>query len=382
MFYPGDSIQGFTIIRQLGKGGMGEVYLGEDAHLARKVAIKELSSALGSDESFTQRFKHEAQLQARLSHPNIVSLYSFFEEGGRYYMVLEYAEGITLRDLIRQTGPVPYQRATTIIRQVLEALEYAHRQKIIHRDIKPVNIIVGANDQVKILDFGISKIMGERGLTGTGQMLGTVNYMSPEQVKAIKDIDGRSDIYSLGVTFFEVLSGRLPYDTQTDSDYEIMNQIVQAPMPDPRSYYPGIPEKTVAILFKMLAKDRNQRYGSAWEVMQDFEAPVVSMPVPAEAPTRMVDPQPRPQVEVPANTWTPVNVKNYMAQAILVTLFCFIPTGIPAIVNASRVNGLITSGRVDEAMEASKKAHNWIISSLVINLSFWVFGIIMSIITQ
>ena len=176
MFYPGDSIQGFTIIRQLGKGGMGEVYLGEDAHLARKVAIKELSSALGSDESFTQRFKHEAQLQARLSHPNIVSLYSFFEEGGRYYMVLEYAEGITLRDLIRQTGPVPYQRATTIIRQVLEALEYAHRQKIIHRDIKPVNIIVGANDQVKILDFGISKIMGERGLTGTGQMLGTVNY--------------------------------------------------------------------------------------------------------------------------------------------------------------------------------------------------------------
>lgn len=382
MFYPGDSIQGFTIIRQLGKGGMGEVYLGEDAHLARKVAIKELSSALGSDESFTQRFKHEAQLQARLSHPNIVSLYSFFEEGGRYYMVLEYAEGITLRDLIRQTGPVPYQRATTIIRQVLEALEYAHRQKIIHRDIKPVNIIVGANDQVKILDFGISKIMGERGLTGTGQMLGTVNYMSPEQVKAIKDIDGRSDIYSLGVTFFEVLSGRLPYDTQTDSDYEIMNQIVQAPMPDPRSYYPGIPEKTVAILFKMLAKDRDERYSSAWEVMQDFEAPVVSMPVLTEAPTRINDPQPNYQIEIPAAPWVPSNIKSYMAEAILVTLFCFVWTGIPAIINASKVNGLASDGRVTQATEASEKAKKWINWSMICGVIWWGLIIILPALTE
>lgn len=270
MHSPGTMIQQYKVVSQLGKGGMGEVYKCEDQMLGRFVAIKELSSVLTTDANFVQRFRQEAQLQAKLSHPHIVGLYSFFEEFGQYYMVMEYAEGKTLKDLIREIGPIPEKRALNILKQILDALEYAHSKNIIHRDIKPVNIILEENDQVKILDFGIARMLGEKGLTQTGQQLGTVTYMSPEQVKALKDIDARSDIYSLGVTLFEMLSGRLPYDTNTDSDYDIMNQIVQSALPDPRSYYPHITEHTVKLLTNMLVKERDNRYGSAKSVMIDL----------------------------------------------------------------------------------------------------------------
>lgn len=370
MLNPGTTIQNYKVLSLIGKGGMGAVYKCEDKMLGRIVAIKELNTLLTTDPNFVQRFRQEAQLQAKLIHPHIVSLHTFFEEFGQYYMVMEYAEGKTVKDLVRQIGPVPEQRALHILKQVLQALTYAHSKNIIHRDIKPVNIILDSKDEIKILDFGIARIMGEQGLTQTGQQLGTVTYMSPEQVKALKDIDARSDIYSLGVTLFEMLSGRLPYDTNTDSDYVIMNQIVQSPLPDPRQYYPHITEQTVLLLNKMLEKDRDKRYRTAEEVLHAIELGYTPLQQPepvkpvsntgAAMPTGYAA-QGQSQDHNQVNS----NIPTYLTQAILVTLFCCIPFGIPAIIAASKVSNLIYAQRYDEASVQSQQAKKWV------NVAFW-----------
>ena len=381
MLNPGSLIQNYKVISSLGKGGMGEVYKCEDQMLGRIVAIKELNSALTTDSSFVQRFRQEAQLQARLSHPHIVSLHTFFETFGQYYMVMEFAQGKTLKDLIRGTGPIPEARAKLILLQILGALEYAHSKNIIHRDIKPVNIMISSDDEVKILDFGIARILGEKGLTQTGQQLGTVTYMSPEQVKALKDIDARSDIYSLGVTFFEMLSGRLPYDTNTDSDYEIMNQIVQSALPDPRSYYPHIRENTVSILKKMLEKDRDKRFMRALDVKSALEkgyimdagqnqlkaaSPMNNSPQFREQVQRRVEPNPVIQ-QVPIEV-----IPTYMTQAILVTIFCCMPFGAFAIVHAAKVTSLLNVSRIEEARENSRKAKLWVNWSVAVGLIIFI----------
>ncbi len=255
----GTILRDYKIEKLLGKGGMGTVYLAKDSSLDRYVAIKELNPVLSADADLIARFHNEAKLQAKLIHTNIAVLYNFFEQDGRYFMVMEYAEGMTLKEIIGQTGPIPEVRAINIIKQVVSALEYAHGMGIVHRDIKPSNIILDDTDKVKILDFGIARVMGERGLTQTGQQIGTVAYMSPEQVQAKKDIDGKTDIYSLGVTLYEMLSGRMPYDLDSQSDYEVMDSIVKIPLPDPRKNYPYISDNTVEILARMTEKDRHKR---------------------------------------------------------------------------------------------------------------------------
>jgi serine/threonine protein kinase len=259
----GSFLRDYEIEKLLGQGGMGTVYLARDSFLDRYVAIKELSPLLTADAGLVERFRNEARMQAKLNHAGIVSLHSFFEQNGRYYMVMEYAPGRSLKDIIRQTGPIPEKRAINILQQAISAMEYAHGVGIVHRDIKPSNIVLDNNDRVKVLDFGIARIMGERGLTQTGQQLGTVAYMSPEQVKAEKDIDGKTDVYSLGVTFFEMLSGHMPYDMNTESDYMVMTKIVNNPLPDPRNYYPHISDKTMQLLARMTEKDRHRRAGIA-----------------------------------------------------------------------------------------------------------------------
>ncbi|HHV37555.1 MAG TPA: SUMF1/EgtB/PvdO family nonheme iron enzyme [Candidatus Cloacimonetes bacterium] len=258
-------LQAGTILRDykiedlLGEGGMGTVYLAKDSVNDRYVAIKELNLILKADSELVKRFRNEAKLQAKLSHENIVSLYSFFEQDGRYYMAMEYAEGRTLKEVIRKTGPIPEARAISILKQVVSALKYAHDMGIIHRDIKPSNIILDDNDQIKILDFGIARVVGERGLTQTGQQIGTLAYMSPEQVRSEKDIDGKTDVYSLGVTLFEMLSGRMLYDLDSQSDYAIMISIVETPLPDPRDHYPYISDSTIELLARMTEKEVDER---------------------------------------------------------------------------------------------------------------------------
>ena len=254
-----EQIRDYKIIKKIGEGGMGTVYLAKDIMLEREVAIKVLNPLLTKDSQFTDRFRHEAKVQASLIHPNIVTLYNYFREGENYCMVMEYVEGDTLKQLITNTGPLPEQKVIWLLNQILEAVGFAHRKGIIHRDIKPSNILLTGDNTVKILDFGIAKILQDKGLTKTGTKMGTIYYMSPEQIKAVKDIDHRTDIYSIGVTLYEMLSGRIPFNVDTDSDFEIMNEIVKGEIKDPREYYPHISDWLVEVLFASVHKDRTKR---------------------------------------------------------------------------------------------------------------------------
>ncbi|MDP3114011.1 MAG: bifunctional serine/threonine-protein kinase/formylglycine-generating enzyme family protein, partial [Candidatus Cloacimonadaceae bacterium] len=186
-----------------------------------------------------------------------------------YYMVMEYAEGNMLKELIAMTGPIPEPRALHIFKQIVNALAYAHSKEIIHRDIKPSNIMIDASDNIKVMDFGIARLMSDGHLTRTGTKLGTLFYMSPEQVMAQRDIDHRSDIYSAGIVLYEILTGKLPIETDTDSDFMVMKAITEQEIPDPRTVYPHITEKSVSILGKATKKQREDRYQDCSEFYAD-----------------------------------------------------------------------------------------------------------------
>ncbi len=256
----GSVIRNFRIIRSIGSGGMGEVWLAEEELLGRKVAIKVLNPALTRDEHFRQRFLHEARVQSGLLHPNIVALHTFFELEGAYYMVLEYAGGVTLRELIARTGPLPEARVRRIMAQLLGALRYAHGKGVVHRDVKPANIMVDEGDEVKVMDFGIARLMGgDSRLTGTGVKLGTLYYMSPEQILTPAQVDHRTDIYSAGLVLYEMLSGKLPFSTDTQSDYVIQREIVDNQLPHPQTFYPSASGELSSLAFRMTDKETDKR---------------------------------------------------------------------------------------------------------------------------
>lgn len=286
----GDTLHNYEIIRLLGEGGMGEVWLARDINLDREVAIKCLNPQLTRDPEFAERFRNEARIQARLTHTNIVGLHAFFEDDVNFYMVLEYARGITLRELINRTGPIPEKRAMHIFEQLVDALAHAHSHSIIHRDVKPSNIIVDTqrNDELKVTDFGIARMLNEGHLTRTGTRMGTMYYMSPEQVRAEKDIDHRSDIYSTGVVLYEILSGRLPFSSDTDSDFIIQTKIVNEPMPDPRNVYPHISNDLVDLLKWMTEKDKADRPASFDEIFaSDTDSDSFAEPAGRDTPDEM-----------------------------------------------------------------------------------------------
>ncbi len=258
-------IREYKIIEKIGEGGMGEVFLAEDENLGRMVAIKALAPELLRNSELIERFKQEARVQASLIHPNIVSLFTFFSEQNSMYMVLEYAPGKTLKEEIKQLGVIEESKALLLLHQILEGVGYAHQKGIVHRDLKPSNIMLDENDAVKIMDFGIAKVLGDRGMTKTGTKMGTIYYMSPEQIRAAKDIDQRTDIYSLGIVLYEMLTGRVPFNTNTESDFEIMNEIVNNSFPDVRKYNPSVSEITAKVIDKMIAKQKEERYATCYQ---------------------------------------------------------------------------------------------------------------------
>ena len=227
----GKQLLNYEIKSLIGEGGMGNVYLGEHVSIGRKVAIKVLRPELASKDEIRSRFKNEAAVMAHLQHPGIVGLIDYLEQDDGLYLIMEYVEGIEFTDLLKSLDePLPIDRAKGIMKKVLSAFAYAHKNKIVHRDVKPSNILLTKDDEVKVLDFGIAKLIGGAGfnLTKTGTQVGTVYYMSPEQVKA-KELDHRSDVYSLGVTFYELLAGFCPYKSMT-SEFEIYEKIVREPL--------------------------------------------------------------------------------------------------------------------------------------------------------
>ena len=214
---PGDVVKNYRIAEFIGEGGMGRVFLAIEEITERRVAIKVLNSNAVGNPSFKQRFINEARIQANLHHPQIVNLYNFVLHDAEYFMVMEYCDGHTLREMLAREGKLDSARARSILTAILQGLAHAHSMGIIHRDVKPSNVMLNSSREVKITDFGIARIMGDIHFTQSGQAIGTPNYMSPEQIRDPLHVDTRTDIYSAGVLFFEMLCGTLPFDAASQS---------------------------------------------------------------------------------------------------------------------------------------------------------------------
>ncbi len=267
-------IREYIIEGLLGRGGMGSVYRATHVHLKKKAALKILLEQFTQDISIKNRFVNEASLLHDLHHKNIVQQKEFFEENGRLVLVMEYVDGRPLDKMIGQdVGPIPWEKALPLFTQILDGIGYAHSKGIIHRDIKPANILISKEGTVKVTDLGIAKIAGEQGMTRTGAQMGTLYYESPEQIKGAKDVDHRSDIYSLGMTLYEMLAGRLPFDTKGDtSEYAIMDSIVKrASNLDPREHYPHIPEWLVKTIQKATDLNPDKRFQGCEHFKQIIE---------------------------------------------------------------------------------------------------------------
>jgi eukaryotic-like serine/threonine-protein kinase len=258
----------YRVKGELGRGGMGTVYLAEQPGLGREVAIKELIQSAATDPVALKRFLQEAQVMARTSHPNLVQVHDLELTAEANYIVLEFVRGHSLRDWINR-GPMPPPQVFAVMHGVLQALDYAHKHAIVHRDMKPENVLLSDDGMVKVADFGIARLTDDTGVGGTatktGTTVGTPQYMSPEQVASSK-VDGRSDLYSAGIMFYELVAGQAPFTaTESDGPFTLMAKHVQAPPKPPSLHRPGLdPELEVAIL-KSLSKRPEDRYQTGQE---------------------------------------------------------------------------------------------------------------------
>jgi serine/threonine-protein kinase len=267
----------YRVLRKLGGGGMADVYLGEDLTLGRRVALKVLLQRFLGDAQFIERFRREAKAAAGLNHPGIVAIYDWGQVGGTPYIVMEYVEGETLKQLIRRRGRLGGAEAVDLTLGLLAAVGLAHRHGIIHRDIKSQNILIDRNGAAKVTDFGIARA-GDSGMTEAGSILGTAQYLSPEQARGLP-VDERSDLYSVGVVLYEMLTGRVPFSG--DSAVNVAMQHVNELPEEPVTLVAGMPASLNQIVLKALAKDPDHRYANAAEFAADLRAARAGAPVAA-----------------------------------------------------------------------------------------------------
>lgn len=287
----------YQIIKAIGEGGMANVYLAYDTILDRNVAVKVLRGDLAGDEKFVRRFQREALSASSLTHPNIVEVYDVGEDNGQYYIVMEYVEGRHLKNLIKKRGKLTTSEVIDIMLQIADGMSVAHDSYIIHRDIKPQNIMILENGLVKIMDFGIAMAMNSTQLTQTNSVMGSVHYLPPEQANG-KGSTLQSDIYSMGIVMYELLTGSLPY--KGDNAVEIALKHLKEPLPSIREKLPNIPQSIENIIIKSTAKNPKNRYIDAREMHSDLETcllesraneEIVKLPYPENEETKLKQPK-------------------------------------------------------------------------------------------
>lgn len=258
----------YEVIERVGGGGMALVYKAQDLLLNRNVAIKVLRQQFVHDEEFIRRFRREAQSAASLSHPNVVSVYDVGQEDDVHYIVMEYVEGKNLNEIIKERAPLQVDEAVRIASQIADALDHAHHNQIIHRDIKPHNILIGRNGRVKVTDFGIARAVTSTTITQTGSVVGSVHYFSPEHAKGIVTGE-KSDLYSLGIVLYQMLTGQLPF--LGESPISVALKHLQEEFDEPRKFNPLIPQSVENVILKSMRKNPQERYQSAKEMQTDLE---------------------------------------------------------------------------------------------------------------
>jgi serine/threonine-protein kinase len=289
----GTQLGKYEIQAEVGRGGMGVVYKGYDPALDRYVAVKVLVPHLVWEKEFVEHFVREARSAARLEHANVVTIHEVGQAAGWYYFVMEYLEGPTLTEMIQERRPLAPDEALSILRPVADALDYAHRQGVVHRDVKPGNVIVDPAGHVTLTDFGIARATHETQLTTTGTLVGTPEYASPEQAQGTA-VSARSDLYNLAVTAYEMLSGCVPFEAE--STLALLHKVVYDPLPSIRQANPDLPAGVGAVMRKALAKDPGDRYEEAsvfvetlaqalaGELVEEMSEPEPPASVPATDP--------------------------------------------------------------------------------------------------
>jgi len=307
----------YAVMHRLGVGGMAEVYLATDTALGREVAVKILSPALAADPSFVERFKREARAAAALNHPNVVAVYNWGEYDGTYYIVMEYVPGENLRERLRREGALPEAAALVIAARVADALEAAHARGLVHRDVKPHNILLAPDGRVKVADFGIAWAAGAAQLTATNAVMGTAHYLSPEQVLH-RPVDGRSDLYSLGIVLFEMLTDALPF--AGDTLVAVAMKQANEPAPSVHSLRPEISARTDAIVRIALAKDPAARFQTAAAMRDAIDTAHRALAPPVTAAARVASPQPANDstlaLPVAASSWAQVASTNVLPPVV------------------------------------------------------------------
>jgi serine/threonine-protein kinase len=321
----------YTILSRLGEGGMGTVYRARDELLDRDVAIKVLRADLAGQNSLVERFRSEGIALARLGHPRIAMLHGMERDGTQFMMVMEFVHGETLESIIQHSGPIPWRKAVEYCSAVCDALEHAHEQGVVHRDIKPANIMVTRSGAIKVMDFGIARVVGRSRQTQLGRSVGTPMYMAPEQLRG-EEVDGRVDTYALGAVLFEMVTGKVAFDA--DSDYSMMMKQLNEPPPRPSLSVAGIPPALDEIVAQAMAKRREDRFPSAAALRSGLQgvlrdappelvAPVYSKPIQAEAPPpppppppTVVPPVEEPRPSTPIETRTPTPAETRLAAPV------------------------------------------------------------------
>lgn len=391
----------YQIIKELGRGGMGTVYLANDRRLDRKVAVKLLqlpaNLTLEQKSEVISRFQKEAKAVAKLSHPNIVNIHDIGEENSQYFMVMEFLEGKSIGTILEQEKSLPIDECVDISIQMCRALDYIHKNSIVHRDIKPDNIIIGSDKIAKITDFGIAQNDTEQmRLTQDGAILGSIMYISPEQLRNSKDVDSRADIFSYGVTFYQMLTGQLPFNGETVG--EVVSKVLNENPELPRKINPSIPPELEAIVMRAINKDKEKRYKSMEDMLKDLQNLVATTSFrkgnttvntknqtinnvqPSKTSSVAENIRPNIKVEKASKETKLLRVVFKIITALLIIhISYYFITGIltPSVVNdvmSSKLNGSMIQGPYSQSLVEKAVSFNTALYSLILVLSMLLFS--------